>query len=267
MTPFVVHHDGGFVPSEIAQGNWGPTLGGQVVGGLLARAVERMVEDPQLQPARLTVEILRRVATKALSVEATVTRTGRRMRAVSAVMTQDGQLVARASSLYLRRGHQPDGPFWSTPLSMPPIPDSDERVDERLPMFICAYGSNPDPTAGGHPWAHDGPRYAWIRETRDLVGGEALTPFVRAAMAADVTSSMTNFNRAGLSFINADFTLTLSRLPDGPFLGLAALTHYSDAGVATGTATVLDHRGPIGSNISTAIANYDFANGKFKVDL
>lgn len=47
-------------------------------------------------------------------------------------------------------------------------------------------------------------RYAWVREVRDLVKGEELTPFVRAAVAVDVTSSMTKFSTAGLVFINAD---------------------------------------------------------------
>lgn len=61
MTPFFVSGAEGFVPNEIAHGGWGPTLGGQVVGGLLARAVEGLVTDDGLHPARFTVEILRRV--------------------------------------------------------------------------------------------------------------------------------------------------------------------------------------------------------------
>lgn len=59
--------------------------------------------------------------------------------------------------------------------------------------------------------------------------------FIRAAMAVDVTSSMTNFSTAGLAFINADYTLALSRLPDGPYIGLAALSHTSADGIATGS--------------------------------
>jgi hypothetical protein len=64
---------------------------------------------------------------------------------------------------------------------------------------------------------------------------------------------------AGLSFINADYTLTLSRLPEGPYIGLAALTHYSHAGVATGVATIVDQFGPIGSGVATALSNSGFA--------
>ena len=73
----------------------------------------------------------------------------------------------------------------------------------------------------------------------------------RAAMAGDVTSSLTHSSTGGLNYINADYTLTLSRLPDGEYIGLAALTHYSHAGVATGTAAIFDRLGPIGSGVAT----------------
>jgi hypothetical protein len=77
-------------------------------------------------------------------------------------------------------------------------------------------------------------------------------------MAVDVTASLTGFSEAGLGFINADYTMTLCRLPDGPFIGLAALTHYSDAGIATGSASLFDVRGPIGTGVTTAAANPHF---------
>ena len=54
------------------------------------------------------------------------------------------------------------------------------------------------------------------------------------------------------------YTLTLTRLPDGPDIGLAALTHYSSDGVAAGVATLFDHRGPIGSGLVTALADSRF---------
>jgi hypothetical protein len=39
--------DEGFVPNEIAQGGRGLTLGRQVVGGLLARAIEQHVDEDE----------------------------------------------------------------------------------------------------------------------------------------------------------------------------------------------------------------------------
>ncbi|MGK2869216.1 MAG: thioesterase family protein [Mycobacterium sp.] len=269
-TPFLTRRGDELVPNPIAHGGWGPTLGGQVIGGLLARAIEAHVletsgEDPDLHPARLTVEILRRVASEPVEVTATVVRAGGRMRSVDAAMTQGGSLVARASALYLRRGTQPDGEFWSAAVTLPPIPAEPDEFDDAVPMFIRAYGPTADSTQREFPWQQAGPRYAWVREFRDLVAGETSTPFVRAAMAVDVTSSMTNFSTAGLAFINADYTLALSRLPDGPFIGLAALSHTSADGVATGSAGLFDHLGPIGTGLSTAIANSHFdPKGKYR---
>ena len=78
-------------------------------------------------------------------------------------------------------------------------------------------------------------------------------------MAGDMASSLTHYGAGGLQFINADYTLTLSRLPQGPYLGLAALTHSSHAGVATGVATIVDEHGPIGSAVANALSNPGFA--------
>lgn len=127
---------------------------GQVVGGLLARAIEQHVGN-DLHPARLTVEILRRVATAPLRVTAAVVRASSRMRAVDAAMTQQGELVARASALYLRRGNQPDGEFFTTPITLPALSPRPPRFDDSVPMFIGAYGNPGD--RKGFPWQHAGP--------------------------------------------------------------------------------------------------------------
>jgi acyl-coenzyme A thioesterase PaaI-like protein len=245
-----------FVPNEIAQGGWGPTLGGQVLGGLMARAVEQKRADPDLIPARFTVDILRRVATAPVRVHADVVRTGRRMQAIDAQLIQGGELVARASALLLRRGDQPHEMPWTTSISMPPIPPEPAQFDGSVPMFITPYGGGSSDYT--FPWQHDGPRYAWVREIRPLIDDEALTPFIRAAMAVDVTASLTGFSKAGLEFINADYTLTLCRLPDGPYVGLAGLTHYSAGGIAVGSASLFDAQGPIGGSMTTAAANSNF---------
>ncbi|MEH3131513.1 MAG: thioesterase family protein [Mycolicibacterium neoaurum] len=253
--PFTTRHGDDLVPNAVAHGGWGPTLGGQVIGGLLARAIEEQVADPDLHPARLTVDILRRVATEPVRTNASVLRTGRRMCSVDATMTQGGDVVARASALFLRRSVQPPGRFWSAPVKLPPIPDEPDAIGENMPMFIRAYGS---PDDADFPWQHDGPRQAWVREFRELVQGESMTAFVRAAMAVDITSSMANFSTAGLAFINADYTLTLSRLPDGPYIGLAVQTHSTADGIATGSTALFDHLGQIGIGLSTAIASSGF---------
>ncbi len=91
-----------------------------------------------------------------------------------------------------------------------------------------------------------------------MIDDEPLSPFTRAALCADVTAAIANWGTKALEFINVDYTLTLSRLPEGPHIGLAALTHYSDDGVANGSAVVVDHRGPVGSAVAVSIAHSGF---------
>jgi hypothetical protein len=261
-TCFFVTDGEGYVPTSLARGPWGPSLSGNYIGGLLGRAVEQEVDDAELQPARLTVDLLRPVALQPLRVHSSVVRDGRRLRLVDAVMTQNDVMVARASALFLRRGEHPEAGVWTTPVTMPAIPAEPAVLADDLPMLLHSFGRDAvagSPGVGVTEWRHDGQKFAWVRETKPLVDDEPLSPFTRAVMAGDVTSSLTHWGTDGLQFINADYTITLSRLPDGVYIGLASMTHYDHAGVATGVATLFDESGPIGSGMATALANPGFA--------
>ena len=196
-------------------------------------------------------------------------RQGRRLTLVDAELSQDDVVVARASALFLRRGEQPPGEVWTSPVVMPPFPlDSDDPTGV-APMLIWAYGKDPDVSGASFDlsqWQHDGPKFVWLRDIKPLVDGEPLTAFTRAAMAGDVASSLTHYGTGGLQFINADFTLTLSRLPEGSDIGLAALTHSSHGGVGSGTAAMFDRRGLIGSATATTLANPGFTARSVGVD-
>ena len=255
--PYFLRDESHYLPTEITRGGWGPSISGHVVGGLLGWAVERAVDDPQLQPARLTVDLPAPTALEPIEVHTRVRHDRRRLRLVEAVLIQRGAPVARGSALFLRRGPQPDGDVWSPSVQMPPLPLEDDGTYPSLFMRTYGWGAgiqNPDPE-----WATTtGPKYTWLHETRPLIDDEPMTPFTRAAMAADITASIANWGTQGLQFINADYTLTLSRLPEGPHIGLASLTHYSHDGVATGSAVLVDHKGPIGSGASVSIAHSGF---------
>ena len=254
--PYFVRDGNRYVPTGFARGGWGPSISGHVVGGLLGWAVERAVDDPGLHPARLSVDLPAPTALEPVEVHTNVRHDRRRLRLVEAVLTQRGEPVARASALFLRRGPQPDGKVWSQPVQMPPVPT---ELDGAAPtLFLRTYGwggelQNPDPD-----WDTSGPKYTWLHETRPLIDDEPLTAFTRTAMCADVTAAIANWGTEALQFINVDYTLTLSRLPEGPHIGLAALTHYSDDGIANGSAVVVDHKGPVGSAVSVSIAHSGF---------
>jgi hypothetical protein len=250
-----------YVPTRLSTGPWGPSISGNYVGGLLGRAVEQEVDDVDLQPARLTVDLLRPVALQPVQVRSSVVRAGRRLRLVDAVMTQNDELVARASALFLRRSEHAVDTVWTSPVAMPAVPAEPDVLPDDVSMVFHSYGRDPvagSPGVGVDEWRHGGQKFAWTRELKLLVDDEPRSPFTRAVMAADVTSSLTHWGIEGLQFINADYTTTLSRLPEGNYIGLAAVTHYSHAGVATGVATLFDEAGPIGSGMATAVANPGF---------
>ena len=256
-TPYFVRDGSHYVPTGIARGGWGPTISGHVAGGLLGWAAEQAVDDPQLQPARLTVDLPAPTALEPIEVHTRVRHERRRLRLVEAVLVQHDAPVARASALFLRRGPQPDGDVWSQPVRMPRLPIEEDGRHPSLFMRTYGWGAgaqNPDPDWADTP----GQKYTWLQETRPLIDGEPHTAFTRAAMAADVTAAIANWGSNALQFINVDYTLTLSRLPEGPHIGLAALTHYSNDGVATGSAVLVDHKGPAGSAVAVSIAHSGF---------
>jgi hypothetical protein len=252
-----------FVPTSMAQGPWGSSISGNFIGGLLGHGIESAIDDPDLQPARLTVDLLRPAAMAPVRVRTSIVRQGRRLTLIDAEITQADKVVARASALLLRKGEQPPGTVWTSPVAMPPLPPESDSPSTTRPLFIWAYGKVPGVAGDSFDlsqWQHDGPKFVWVRDVKPLVDGLPLTPFTRAAMAGDVASSLTHYGTEGLYFINADYTLTLSRLPEGPDIGLVALTHSSHDGVATGTAALFDQRGQIGSATATTLANPGFTS-------
>lgn len=246
-----------YLPGAMTRGPWGATMGGQIVGGLLGWALDQDVDD-ELQPARLTVDLLRPVPIAPVAVRTSVQREGRRIKLVDAALTQDGVVVARASALFLRRSAAPDGEVWTAPAMMPPPPAEGEPAQDQAPFGIWTYNSRSERGSAGMPpaeWEQPGvQKFAWARLFRPMVAGHPLTPFTRAAFAGDIVSSLTHWGTAGLRYINADYTVALSRLPEGEFIGLAAQSHQGNLGVGAGAATLFDNAGPIGTGTALALA-------------
>ncbi len=260
LVPYLEIADGQYLPTPVAQGPWGETIAGHVSGGLLAWSLERDVGDPAWQPTRLTVDLLRPARLSALSIQTRTVRDGRRIRLAEATMTQGGDVVARASAMFLRRGEQPEQQVWTAPVTMPVPPEVPVTEPRRSPFFLRAYGWGPAaPIPGiGTDAPPIAPKHAWIQEVRPLVDSLPLTPFTRAAMAADVTNPLTHWGTAGMRFINADYTLSLCRLPEEHLIGLTAQTHANYAGIATGVATLVDGRGVIGTCTANAVSDTRF---------
>jgi hypothetical protein len=246
-----------YLPSEMTRGPWGVGMGGQIVGGLLGWGIEQSGIDPHFQPARLTVDLLRPALLEPVEIRTSVQREGRRIKLVDGALLQSGKTVARASALFLRRSEHPEGEVWSAPVEMPPLPTNFDGFPADMPFLIWGYGNTSDGSPGiaGGEWEQShSQKFAWTRVFRPMVQGFPLTPFTRLAFVGDVTSSLTHWGTGGLRYINADYTITASRLPDDEYIGLAAQSHYGTAGVAAGSAILFDRHGPIGTSSALALA-------------
>lgn len=249
------------VPAPFATSPWGQVLHGRLIGGLTARAVEQArAADPGLACSRLTIDMFRSAALAPVRVVARPVRAGRRIAVIEVTVEQGDVPVGQGKALLLRRAEQPPGPFrpapaWDAPAPSqlgPPRSSSASRWTapwQSWPVAGPAGPGDPDDPAvqvtGG----------MWLRDVHPLVTGEPLTPLVRAAMAADLASPVSNYSARGLSFINADYTLYLGRAPHGEYIGIQPAWHLSEAGVAAGQCVLHDENGPVGFVATAAVAN------------
>ncbi|GAB3562851.1 thioesterase family protein [Amycolatopsis endophytica] len=239
-------------PGRVSRSWWNPAMiHGRLLGGLAARTLEREQSEPGLHFSRLTVDLFRNAPLAPVTVETTRIRDGRRIRVADALVHAENGLVARATAVLLRTGEQPHGPVPATPAWDAPPPE-ELWEPRRQGWAIWRFDEHNQPltsTRGA------GKRRAWLRESRELVAGEALSPFVRAALAADTASPLAHASEHSLDFINADYTLSLSRLPLSDAIGLESSGHLDEDGIAVGHCTLHDTAGPIGFCHTTALAN------------
>lgn len=244
--PYFDQRDGMYVPRPHARSPWSAEmLHGRVLAGMLGREIERNHGDPAFQFTRLTVDMFRTPPMKPIDVHSKLIREGNRIRVAEASMFAEGVEIARASGVLLRKGEQPDGKIWSPPVwDMPPPAEVPGRAG--LGGEIKSVGGD-----GRSPFG----RRAWMRDTIELVAGEPLTPFLRAALAVDFVSPMANRSEQGLDFLNADVTMYLHRDPRDEWIGFDVTGHQSSAGIAVGTCTLYDIDGPIGEGVVCAVSN------------
>lgn len=236
-----------FRSTELTRGPW--SVDAQHFGppaGLLARACERAA--PDLQLVRLTTEILRPVPIEVLDVAARVTKPGKRVRVVEAVLSADSQELAWARALLLRTVEQtvPD-------VALPPPPPRGDRIDEQLPFDrpdVRAIFDAVDVRLVEGTTARPGPAAAWFQVLVPLVAGEAPSGAQRAAIVADFGNGISwalHWDR--WVFVNADLSLHLHRPPVGDRICLDARTMTAGNGVGLAEAALSDEHGRFGRSV------------------
>lgn len=250
MIGFFTRHGDTLIAEEITRSPWSRHhLTGPALCGLLARELETHCPAGAV-PVRLTVDLFRAVLDRPLAVRGDVVEAGKRATVADAAIVQDDQVRARATALFLATGTPPPGRS-RKPADEFPVPPPGAVAPGRAPLF----------RSGDRDWSHDnadhqndGRKICWMA-VLPLVAGEPTSPFECAAMAADLTNQVCHWGSRGVGYINADVTLTLSRLPSGGELGLRGENAVASAGISIGTATLYDREGALGTCVVTALSN------------
>ncbi len=249
------HPDGDrFVPTELTRGPWDPdAMHGGAPAALLARAIERFEPGPAPHVARLTIDLLRPVPLVPLEVRSRFLRPGKKVQIVESSVVANGTEVVRASALRLREAplELPTGTDAADAGGLPP-PGSPDTFEGRSEV---TFGQAVDISHATGGFGVPGPAGVWFRLRVPVVAGEAVTPLVRVAAAADFgngISSPLDWNE-GWTFINPDLTVYLHRLPVSDWVGLDAVTWPDARGVAVADSGLYDTRGRIGRAVQSLL--------------
>jgi hypothetical protein len=251
--PMYVRDGERFVATISTRGPWSPDhQHGGPPAALCARALERLAGADTLL-ARMTFDFLRPVPIATLSVKAEVVRAGRKVQRLRAVLlAPDGQELVHATAVALRMGPvlenaildpdaPPRGPETSTPGTFPFFKDATgyhHAVEVRM-----ARGTWGDASVN-----------AWMRTRVPLVADEATSPTQRLLINVDSASGLAvTLDRKRHSWVNADLTVALHRLPDGEWIGLDATTSVEAHGVGLTRARLRDVRGPVGVSLQSLV--------------
>jgi hypothetical protein len=248
-------------PERAAASLWrgGAQIRGSAVSGALAREAERVAAAhgaSELLPVRWTLDLFRPAAMADCRVSGRVVRAGRRLCLVDVVMQQvvDGRdiEVARASTLFLaRRATTGSAPVWSRdlPTAPPPVDLLPGTTESRL-----YYSEGTGWTGVPDPHQNAARKQVWLFGI-PVVPEETASPFQLTAMAGDVTNIVVSWGAEGVSYINADVGVSLSRLPAGSELGVAAELRVQEEGIAVGVGTLFDREGVFGTSTVSTLWN------------
>jgi hypothetical protein len=237
--------NGRFVASELASGPWNPDaqIGG-APAALLARELERLPAPGGLVVARLTYDFMRPAPIGPVEIHTEVTRAGRRVQLLEAVMHAKGAAVVGARGLRVQSADA--GGAHSEEIAAPPGPESG-RPGELPGLHRPRFATDAVEIrfiAGGFG---GGPATAWFRLTRPLVGGEEPTPLQRLAATSDFGAGLSaTLPREEYLFINADMTVYVERQPLGEWICLESRTRIARGGIGVTESVLFDERGRVG---------------------
>jgi len=243
----------GFLPTEWAVGPWAADLlQGSAYGGLMVRALERHGAPEGMMLGRLSYDLWRPVTRERVTTTVAVLREGRKASTLEVSLLQGGRPAARCTALYLKADAAS-----TPPIPAPVAPRLGPEAAPPVPPHIRAWSpffTGVDTRVVEGDLLRPGPATTWFHLERSLVAGEVNSPLVHAVSAADLAGGISAIvDLRKWSFVNADLGLIFWRMPQAPWILLAAETIAGDRGTGVARGTLSDLSGPFGSCALTLI--------------
>jgi hypothetical protein len=176
-----------------------------------------------MMPARVTFDFWRPVTRERLTPTVSVLRDGRKARTLEATLVQAGTPVSRCTGVFLRAD-----PAASPPGVPSAAPARGPDCSRPAPAHVRAWSpffTGVDTRVAEGDLLRPGPAAAWFRLLRPLVAGEANSALVHTVSAADLAAGISAVvDLRTWSFVNPDLTIALWRVPQLPWILLAAET-------------------------------------------
>ncbi len=239
--------------SVFAGGPWSPKLQhGAAPSSLICWAVEQLPSPVPMRVARLTVDLMRPVPVAPLTIETEIVREGRKIQLVAVKLLADGAEVVRASALRIRVEPREMPAIANGPAVELPVPDLCGPPDFFATETPFLKGIEMRVAKGG--FRIPGPAAIWCRATRPIVADAAISPLMRAAIAADFCNGTSSvFDMKDWTFINADLSVSLGREPVGEWILLDAETWVGPDCIGIAAARLADTQGYFGRAVQSII--------------
>ncbi len=236
---------GRYRPTEHVQGAWRADEQHMApVGGLLVHAIETHAPREDLQPARVTFDILGVIPLRDSLVEVRTLRPGRTIELVEATLSVDGRAAVRATAWRLQRadtaavqGGSVDG--------APPMPAPDTLTES---TGLSAWGGGFIASLSSRRSADSVPGRArsWVRSDITLLP-EPVSATASFARLVDTANGLNaRVDPQEWMFPNVDLTIHLFREPVGEWVGIDGHQVHGATGVGLTSSTLHDVLGPVG---------------------
>ena len=254
LPPFFISDGDRFVATESTRGPWSRDhQHGGPPAALLTRALEHLAGEGMLV-SRMTFDFLRPVPIASLSVRAEIVRAGTKVRRLQAVLaTTDGTPLVQASAVALRTAAVLPASIGDDDAAPPPLAMA-APFEFHFFVHPVGYQTAVEARIARGTWGK-GAVAMWMRPRVPLLEGEVTSPLQRLLTVADSASGVAVvLEPAHHTFVNADLTVSVHRLPEGEWVCLEAATVAEAHGVGLTRARLWDQRGAVGVSLQTCLA-------------